>query len=196
MKSIIIIIVSFLLLNEDEKQPYRLVEEDAGASCFNYSVIDEKEKTVKLPKHIRNGLECPYSIGLNGNFLTYVDDLRVKLYNLETKEDFLLFTLYDDIDGFSAPAWSNDGIQLAFVVVNQEQNHGYTSFCRIIYCELNMDGSLLKKRKFDRPVNYECGSICTSDPGSDFMFEPSGQLIYKHHLMYTDGDELWEVLEL
>lgn len=155
MKSIIIIIVSFLLLNEDEKQPYRLVEEDAGASCFNYSVIDKKEKTVKLPKHIRNGLECPYSIGLNGNFLTYVDDLRVKLYNLDTKEDFLLFTLYDDIDG-----------------------------------------SLLKKRKFDRPVNYECGSICTSDPGSDFMFEPSGQLIYKHHLMYTDGDELWEVLEL
>ena len=124
MKSIIIIIISFLLLNEDEKQPYRLVEEDAGASCFNYSVIDKKEKTVKLPKHIRNGLECPYSIGLNGNFLTYVDDLRVKLYNLDTKEDFLLFTLYDDIDGFSAPAWSNDGIQLAFVVVNQEQDIG------------------------------------------------------------------------
>lgn len=196
MKTILIVLLSLFGIAGDQIPPFQLIQEDDGASCFRHTVQDSKGDEVKLPKRVKKGLDCPYSIGLHGVFLSYVVDLEVRLYNLEAQEDHLLFTLYDDIDGFSSPAWTKDGRKVAYIVINQEQNHGYKSFCRIVYCELKEDGALLKKRKFDRPVNFECGSICSAEPEVDFMFDEADQLIYRNHLMYTDGEEIWDPIEL
>lgn len=174
---------------------YKLKWEDAGGSCFNYSVFQNEQK-LTLPSHIQKSLDCPYMVGLKANFLVFVDELKVKLYNLKSKKEFELFQLYNDIDGFSGPAWSDKSNEVLFVVINQEQKHGYSAMCRIIYVRLNKFGDIKDKRKFDRPVNFECGSICGSEPDNDFRFNSKGNIEFRKHLMLTDGDEIWEEIEL
>ncbi|UKN01709.1 hypothetical protein K6119_18455 [Paracrocinitomix mangrovi] len=197
MKSaIIILLISIISLSLNAQMAYKLVEKPDEGSCFNYDIEDEKGKLIKLPKHIRESLLCPYSVGLNGNFLTYVDGLKVKLYNLKTKEDHQLFTLYEDIDGFSFPAWSKSGKEVMFVIINQQMKHDYKSMCRIIYLKLNDNGSIESKRKFDRAVNFDCGSVCSSMPGTDFMFDEKGNIKFKIHWSQSEDEEKFETIEL
>ncbi|MBD3639344.1 MAG: hypothetical protein HUJ25_18450 [Crocinitomicaceae bacterium] len=176
-------------------EPFKLVSEPGDASCFYFNVQDAQGNRIKLPDHIQQALDCPYSVGLKGNFLTFVDDLKVKLYNLQDSSEQELFTLYNDIDGFSSPAWSDDGKEVLFVIVNQELKHNYKSMCRIIYLKLDEDGSILVKRKFDRPVNFSCGSICTAIPGEDFYFK-GNRIVYKLHWIESDGEDDYREIKL
>lgn len=173
-----------------------LKSETDKTSCFNYSVVDSNEQKVQLPKHIAESLKCPSSIGLKGNYLTYVDGVTVKLYNLKTKQDYSLFSLYEDIDGFSSPAWSEDGKGILFVIVNQEMKHNYKSMCRIMYIKLKDTGEMNSKRKFDRTVNFACGSICNSQPETDFRFNKKGNIEYRMHVMLSEDENVWKEIAL
>jgi hypothetical protein len=59
--------------------------------------------------------------------------------------------------------------------------HNYTAMCRIIVLTLNEDGSVAGKQKFDRNVNFSCGSICSSFPGEDFYFIDNNTIAYREH---------------
>jgi hypothetical protein len=96
---------------------YKLVETDSYASCTTYEVRDTDNKAVHLPEKFKEVLDCPAMIHIHGNILTY--ELNgVRQYNLDTGNDHLLFYNYDDIDGCSGPAWSEDNTKVMFVVIN------------------------------------------------------------------------------
>lgn len=159
---------------------YKLVEKDSYASCTTYEVRDTNNKTVLLPAKFNEVLDCPAMININDNILTF--ELNgVRQYNLDTGKEHLLFHNYDDIDGCSGPAWSEDNTKVMFVVINQQMKHNYTAMCRIIVLTLNEDGSVAGKQKFDRNVNFSCGSICSSFPGEDFYFIDNNTIAYREH---------------
>lgn len=175
-------------------QNYTLIEKDDEASCTNYEIVDSLDAEIKLPKMVASALLCPSVLSLHGNRLVYREHNEIMMYNLDKQSFSTLFSVYDDIDGISSPHWSEDGNQLLFVIVNQSRNHGYSEFCRIIYLELNEEGTVQDKRKFDRPVQFVCGSICSSEPGVDFMFSNEHIIRYKvHDAIEFDGEAIQEI---
>lgn len=179
LTTIILILISSNIFAQSD---YRLIEAESYASCIRYMVIDEEDREYILPEKYNAVLDCPSLIGVTGNILTYEQN-GVRQYNIDTKKEVLLFTNYKDIDGCSGPAWSEDKSKVMFVVINQEQKHGYTASCRLIVLTLNQSGELINKQKFDRNVFFECGGICSSNPGEDFWFVSNKKIgfrMYNH----------------
>lgn len=168
-KKILLFIVMLSYVLSVAQSKYKLVEKDSYASCFVYKIVDITGNEIDLPDKFCNVLDCPSMLDITGNILTY-EYKGVRQYNLDTKQDNLLFYNYDDIDGCSGPAWSPNGKKVMFVVINQEMKHDYKAMCRIVILSLNNEGKVVKKQKFDRNVHFFCGSICSSGPGSDFYF--------------------------
>ena len=110
----------------------------------------------------------------------------MRQYNIDSKKEVLLFTNYDDIDGCSGPAWSDDKSKVMFVVINQERKHSFTASCRLIVMTLNKNGEVLQKQKFDRNVFFECGGICSSNPGEDFWFVSNKKIGFRMYNHETD----------
>lgn len=175
------------LIDTIKPENYHLVKIDEGGSCLNYILLDKNNQEVDLPKEIKEALECPSVLDLQNNNLIYWNN-DVCLYNLKTKQRTILFTPFKDLDGISNPAWFNSN-QLALSVINQERKNGYKTSCRIITLKLE-NGQVVEKRKFDRNVNFSCGSICSNDPELDFGFLDESTLWYRQHLMADFENEI------
>jgi hypothetical protein len=160
-------------------QEYRfeLAAEQSGASCTAYTVVDGKGKPVTLPQRVRDFLQCPAYLSIYKGILTYTDGDTVKNCRLQTGAEQALFVMPDSVDGVSGPAWGPGADRLMFVIINQEKRHGYTESCRIIHLQLRPNGTVKQKLKYDRPVHFSCGSICTAEAGKDFMYLKNGRII-------------------
>ena len=167
------ILLLFLLPLFGFSQEYKIIQTDEYGSCADYEIYQK----VEFPEQITQALECPPWVDVQGDFLTIVSQNNVLMYDLVSKQTITLFTLYDDIDGISAPAWSADKSKIMFVIINQKQTHDYKSIARIIVITLK-NGQVVYKEKFDRPVNFICGSICSSIPGGDFYFVDNKTIEY------------------
>jgi len=191
-KLLVVISTLFLSYFLFAQSDYKLIEKETYASCIKYEIINKDGKSINLPEKFNEVLDCPSMIDITGNILTY--ELNgVRQYNIYTKKDILLFTNYDDIDGCSGPAWSEDKSKLMFVVINQERKHNYKASCRIIVISLNDKGELKSKQKFDRNVNFSCGGICSSEPEADFWFVNENKIGYKVHVLYKSNFETEEI---
>ncbi|PKP02112.1 MAG: hypothetical protein CVU11_13055 [Bacteroidetes bacterium HGW-Bacteroidetes-6] len=157
---------------------YSLRITNTEASCTNYEVVDGSGNKVVLPEEVQSSLECPALLNLKGDTLCFLDNNKVCIYLISSQKSYSLFELFPDIDGVSGPAWSPDGNRVAFVVINQQRKHNYTDFCRIVVVDLDENMLVVEKHKFDRPVNFVCGSICWSEPGTDFRFLDNNNLEY------------------
>ncbi|MBN2891757.1 MAG: hypothetical protein JXL97_07810 [Bacteroidales bacterium] len=165
-KTFAFIILSYLLL-PCFSQEYKIIQTNEYGSCADYAIYQK----VDLPETIKQALECPPWVDIQGDFLTTVNENEVLMYNFNTKQLLSLFSLYDDIDGISAPAWSPEKDKIMFVIINQNMTHNYKAFARIIVLTFDENyNKIILKEKFDRPVNFSCGSICSSMPGEDFYF--------------------------
>ncbi len=171
--SFILIIFGFIAYSQE----YKIIQTNEYASCADYDIY----KKVELPEKITEALECPPWVDIQGNYLTILSGLEIIMYNFENQEVKSLFKIYDDIDGISAPEWSKDKTKIMFVIINQNLNHGYKEFARIIVLSFDDEYKIKDKEKFDRPVNFFCGSICTSMPGEDFYFIDNQTIEYKRH---------------
>jgi hypothetical protein len=190
--SSLIILIFSLSFQLSAQAKYKLVEKDAVASCFSFDIVDENNKQVKLPDKFKDVLDCPAMIDIHGSILTYEYN-GVRQYNIDKGIDMLLFHNYDDIDGCSGPAWSEDGSKVMFVIINQQMKHDYKAMCRIIVLTLDENGSVLKKRKFDRNVHFFCGSICASIPGEDFYFKDQNTIVYREHNYNHEDFKTYEI---
>ncbi len=180
--TIILILISSNIFAQSN---YELIEKESYASCLTFIVVDEEGKEVTLPEKFKTVLDCPSLINITGNILTYEMN-GVRQYNIDTKKEVLLFTNYDDIDGCSGPAWSEDKSKVMFVIINQERKHAYTASCRLIVLTFNKNGEVLQKQKFDRNIFFECGSICSSNPGEDFWFVNNKKIGFRMYNHETD----------
>lgn len=167
------------------QMPFKLIANPSGGSCFTYELQDANKEKVELNEELLKAFDCPSMIDLHeGRLLTY--QIKNDIFLLDLKEGVKrkLITLYEGVDGISNPAW-NSAEQLLFVVINQEKVGDYKTTTRLISIDIAEEG--LKKRKFDRTINFSCGSICSAQPGLDFGFLDEATLWYKRHEMTGEG---------
>lgn len=179
-------------INALSQQKYLLVEmpEQQDASCTAYRITDAAGKTIPLPGYIQAALECPALVQLEHNVLTFRDADTVKQLHFDNQKVVSLFVVPAGADGVSGPVWAPGKRQLLFLIVNQQKTGGYAETGRLLLLTLGKNKQVTGKRKFDRPVHYVCGSICTATPGTDFMFRNNGKTIsYKRseHLQERPG---------
>lgn len=177
------------------QSPFKLVEKADGASCWYYDIVDAKGKVVELNDELDEALNCPSLLDLHeGDFLVYQNKNEVKYMQLTTGESFVVFQLFDGIDGVSQPVWYNKE-QLLFVIVNQEKKGGYKTFTRLLVADVS-NPSDIKKMKYDRMVNFSCGSICSSEPNNDFGFYNKETIWYKRNENLENGAGAIKMIDL
>ncbi len=163
---------------------FTLVEIPDDASCFTYKILNSKNKEVSLPKYVKEGLDCPALLSLEENrFLYYWTD-NVYRYDLNEKKNVKLFTPFKGIDGISNPV-INGNLAL-FQIINQNGVGGYNDICRLLLLDLTYINDI-KKRKFDRPVNFSCGGICSGIPYEDFGIKNQETIWFKRNINYEEN---------
>ncbi len=165
---------------------YSLKEKEVYASCVDYIIVDDAGETVDLPAAVNQALQCPSLLSLKGDTLCYRSGNSIRLYHISSGADYMLFDVFDDVDGVSGPVWSPSHRRIGFVIINQQRTHGYNDFCRIIILDLDSNFKVTGKHKFDRPVNFSCGSICASDAGIDFRFIDENNFEYIRNINIDD----------
>lgn len=80
-----------------------------------------------------------------------------------------------------------------FVTVNQTQ-YNDSSGTRIFLLEIR-DGKLISKRKFRKPVNYECGSVCSPTPDKDYGFQDERTFYYRRHEAMEEAPRQLETIK-
>ena len=167
----------------------------AVASCGYYQIVDADDEPIDLPEHILEALDCATTIDLTDGVLTYIDGEAVKLYRIKDKVDAKMFTLHEGMDGISNPVWSEDRTQIMLVIINQNKTHGYKEFARIISLDLDKNLQVKSKLKFDRPVNFVCGSTCNSEPYEDFKYIDKG-IKFKRNTNIEERPGVYEIVLL
>ncbi|MGD9493202.1 MAG: hypothetical protein AB7V36_07585 [Bacteroidales bacterium] len=166
---------------------YALKEKDAYASCVDFIIVDDSGKTVDVPAVVSRALQCPSLLSLHGDTLCYRSGNSIRMYHISSGADYQLFDVFDDVDGVSGPVWSPSHHRIGFVIINQLRSHGYKDMCRIIILDLDADFKVKYMHRYDRPVNFSCGSICSSNPGSDFRFADENNFEYIRNINIEDS---------
>ncbi|HCB62967.1 MAG TPA: hypothetical protein DEP77_13625 [Bacteroidales bacterium] len=177
-----VLIFILLWMGSVAQQKYELAEENVYASCVDYKLVDSSGATLTVPKSVKEGLLCPSLLSLDGDTLCYRSGNSIRIFHISSGLDYKLFDVFDDVDGVSGPVWSPSHRRIGFIIINQQRSHGYNDFCRIIILDLNSDFKVIGKHKFDRPVNFSCGSICSSDAGTDFRFLDENNFEYTRNI--------------
>ncbi len=180
------------------QQTYHSYVIDEYASCAVYGIADNAGNAINLPQDVGKYLDCPPVISIYNSLLCYLnyDSLAIQIFDIENSNTHTLFTVYPDIDGISNPAWSPCGTKLCFVIINQQQLYGYTSICRLIVVTLNENYEVMNKQKFDRPVNFICGSICSSLSGDDFKFIDNNTIQYRRNINISERPGEYDLIRL
>jgi len=174
-----------LLATADEAAPpdpplFRLVDTNTVASCTDFVVHDASGAFVSLPPDASEALKCPAVLDLHGAYLTYMHQWKITRLDLKTLARVELFSVFPDPDGVEGPRWSPDGRSMLFRIVDQQKRNGYKESSRLIVVTVR-DGEIVAKRKFDRFVNFQCGSTCGSIHDDDFGFRDDDTLFYRRH---------------
>jgi hypothetical protein len=187
---------------------YALKPDGGEASCFAYTVLRDGQPLTDLPAELKDALGCAWAMSLNGNRLIFMGsadkDLNrsVRMINLDTRKVISLFSVYPFVSGsggISVPVWSDDGRHVLFHIVNQDRDvnqdrsHGYTAFGRLIVVRVDGDTATVL-RKFDRPVMFVCGSICSGDARTDYGFKDNRTIMYRRHEMIEDRPGVVETI--
>jgi len=174
---------------------FRLVETNSYASCTDYVVHDSVGTQVPLPPDAVEGLQCPMLLNLHGVHLTYMHEWKITRLDLATSQRVELFSVFPDPDGVEGPRWSPDGRSMLFRIVDQQKRHGYKESSRLIVVTVK-DGEVVAKRKFDRYVNFQCGSNCGSIHDDDFGFRDDDTLFFRRHWAAPERPEEIDEIEL
>lgn len=192
-----LLLSSFLLFShckllEENQVPtassYSLKKIAEAGSCINYQIVNQKQEPVEIPPNLARALECPSIIDLTGNIVTFLDGEQVKLYYLDREEEKHLFNYPRDLDGISGPVWSDSGEMVMFVLVNQQKKHDFYAITRLQVLRIDAEGEVVKEWPIDKPVQFTCGSICSSTPYKDFKFEGEDKILYQRNIN-IDGVE-------
>ena len=165
---------------------YALKEKDVYASCVDYIIVDDSGKTVDVPETVSRALQCPSLLSLHGDTLCYRSGNSIRIYHISSGADYKLFDVSDDVDGVSGPVWSPSHRRIGFVIINQQRTHDYKDMCRILILDLDSNFKVTGKNKFDRPVNFSCGSNCASEAGIDFRFVDEDNFEYMRNINIDD----------
>jgi hypothetical protein len=197
MRTAVICLLLFLSCAAAAQERYSLyVKGDDGASCIIWGIRDLKNKEVSLPANIAQALQCPTIVHIRDTLLVYDDTSGVIMYNIVTGEHLFLFPIPIHCDGVSGPAWSPSLLKALFVIINQDRDEGFEAPCRILAVSFNHYGKLTGTIYYDRMLNYECGSVCGSEPGKDFYFVSDELIKYRRHEQIEDRPGEWEEIKL
>lgn len=176
------------VVNNFEKYtfPFSLKEVSDEASCFFYKVYDANGLEVEMDEQVKKAMDCPSLLDLyQGELLVYQVGDDVMLLDFLVPRKLKLFTLYKDIDGVSNPAWLNKN-KLLFQVINQNRVGDYKEATRLICLDIS-DRDKIRKKKFDRISNFECGSMCSGTPNKDYGFYDDQTIWYRRNENLEEG---------
>jgi hypothetical protein len=197
MRIVLFILMLLISCREFAQDRYSLfIKGNDGASCMIMGVRDMKKKEVALPANVSEALQCPMLAAMKDTLLVYNDTASVNLYNIITGKNFKLFALPVHCDGVSGPCWSPSFRKAMFVVINQNKDESYSNICRIVVITFNNKGEVIAEEHFDRMVNYQCGSFCSSTVGEDFTFISDDRIRYKRHELMQDRQGEMEEISL
>ena len=154
----------------------QVVESNSGGgSCINYELQDGNKQKITLPKEVEDGLNCPWTVKLSPTkeYLLYIDNYRLKLYDLKNKKITDLTALDDNIQGVTCD-WSPKESKIACIEINQND---FPSLTKIIVVSLK-DGQFLAKKEYNETADFTCASDCFA---KEFWFEKENTLKYMGH---------------
>lgn len=191
MKFFLLLLSLFLIQCKTVNQ-FKLVESVGDASCSSYHVEDIDSQMIELPKNVIKALDCPSLLALEGATLFFLDGNVIKRYDLERQNETVLYKTRGEMDGYSNPLWSKDKKALVFVLINQNRNYGFKESGRLVKIIFSENGNILLTSTADLPIHYVCGSMCSSEPKSDFKFTSGNKVKYRRNENIEERPGEWE----
>lgn len=175
--------------------PFTLERVRDYASCIDLTVVDSAGKPVVLPPDAIEGLQCPMVLDLEGVHLTYMTQWKVIRLDLTTYVRVELFGVFPEAEGIDGPCWSPDRRSMLFRIVDQGKHNGYKESSRLIVVTVEND-QVVVKRKFDRFVNFVCGSNCGAIHADDIGFRDDDTIFYRRHWASEERPEEIDEIDL
>lgn len=182
-------------------QNYELKLEWGDASDYEYKLLDEDGKDLHIHKQLDIS-SLQGSVMYNEPYLVYTKKRRVRIFNVNTTEDFPVYQFppidyrpeVSHIDGISNFKFSEDKQKLMFVLITQggQEDFGINKE-RIVVLSLDDRKNAIGTQLFDVPIFYECGSGCSTD---DFKFQDNNTITYKRHWSLDKRAGEWDVIKL
>lgn len=194
MKSVIYLFLfslPFLIQCKSVEGPFTLIQIAGPASCSTYHIEGQDGAVLKLPANISAALDCPGILSLEDDLLVFLDGDDIKLYDLNSRMEQTLYSCKGEMDGYSNPLWLSDKRSLLFVLINQQRKYGFKESGRIVRIDFT-DKSNFSTQTYDRSIHYVCGSMCNSEGGRDFKFDPNGKIQYRRNENITERPGVWE----
>jgi hypothetical protein len=89
-------------------------------------------------------------------------EIEWSLKNSDAKK--ILLTLYTDTEDVSRFNWNDDFTRVAFVVLNQNRDIEYPNNTKLFVLDINENGEVTQKEKYNISAFYVCGGNCNVDP--------------------------------
>jgi hypothetical protein len=157
----------------------KLVEIGNYGSCKVFELHNGYGEKIKVPEEVEAVFDCPSVLVLSPDYsyLIFNEDQDLKTFSFYDNEVHTLVNFKPGSEGVSGIEWSPNKEKIMFVEVNQRKHDSLT---QLFIIDMSM-GAATQRKVLDLPVNFVCGSICSSDAGSDFKFKNNQTAIFKRH---------------
>lgn len=162
-----------------------------GISEFHYCMVDRLGNPFPMEDYELEPENMDHftTVSRDGSRLITHDDGDIYLLELTTQKKRSMGKMPESLEGYSAALWAPGNEKVAFVGVNQGE---FSEGAKVYVIELDKKAI----RDFDVPVHFECGGICSSEPGKDFWWDTSDRIRYRIHEMKEDRRAPSDVIQL
>ncbi|MBN2681464.1 MAG: hypothetical protein JXR58_03080 [Bacteroidales bacterium] len=157
----------------------KLVEVGNYGSCRVFELHNGYGEKIKVPEEVENQFDCPSVLILapDYSYLVYNEGTGLKSYSFYDNAVHTIANFKPGSEGVSGIEWSPNKEKIMFVEINQQKHDSLT---QIFIIDMHQ-GNATNRLVLDLPVNFVCGSFCSSDAGEDFRFKNNQTAIFKRH---------------
>lgn len=132
-----------------------------------------------MPEEVEVQFDCPSVLTLapDYSYLVFNDGNNLKSYSFYDQAIHTIVSFKPGSEGVSGIEWSPNNEKVLFVEVNQQKHDSLTQLFVIDM----QQGAAAKRKIMNLPVNFVCGSFCSSGAGKDFRFKNNQTIIFKRH---------------
>jgi hypothetical protein len=148
-------------------------------------IVDKVETTRIVPENYIPKQASDFSLNYNHK------SFEIEWSPRDSDEEKTLLTLYSDTEQVSFFSWNDDFSRVAFVVLNQERDVEYPNRTKVFILDINENGEMTKKEKYNISAFYVCGGNCYVDPVIWLDEERIGYVTYWNQNDETENKVLY-----